>query len=464
METDPPPFPTRQLFLVCAVRIAEPISFAVKTPFIYFMVRDFLLGSEAEIGTYVGFLTAAFSTAQLISAMPMGMLSDRIGRRPVVLLGLAATIIGMVLFGVSKNYTWALVVKILTGLLDGNIAVLKSMITELTSRNTEAQRTQAFSLLQVTFAAGTIIGSMLGGYLCQPVDKYPSVFGRGGWLTDFFALYPYSLPCFVAGFVASLGWIAGYFLLEETLAMNAPILLMNEEEEGLLSNTRPHTYTQTQEAAPSKNFLKSIIGVLTPTIVLLCAIYGAAAYQDLFYDELLPLWSATEFEKGGLGLTTGQIGIALSFGGAAILAVQMTLHYLTRLFSVIGLFRFSLLMSVFVFAFQGCARYLPDTLMYVGFLAGISMKSFCQAVGFTMSIVLLNDITAHSGALGTVNAIAQCCSAAMRALAPATTGVIWSTTIGAISIPFSIRIHLVWIILALVAVITYALCLCVRLQ
>lgn len=103
----------------------------------------------------------------------MGMVSDRIGRRPVALLGLAATIVGMVLFGVSKNYTWALVVKISTGLLDGNIAVLKSMIAELTSRNTEAQRTQAFSLLQVTFAAGTIIGSMLGGKQnCSLVANY----------------------------------------------------------------------------------------------------------------------------------------------------------------------------------------------------------------------------------------------------------------------------------------------------
>lgn len=225
-----------------------------------------------------------------------------------------------------------------------------------------------------------------------------------------------------------MGWLAGYLFLDETLAMDAPNLLISEEEERLLSDTRPSTYTEVEEMTPSKDFLQSIMGLMTPTVCLLCTIYGAAAYQDLFYDgnffdrilsqtcdnfslcdiELIPLWTATEFENGGLGLTTGQIGIAGSFGGAAILAVQLTLHYLTRLFSIIGLLRFSLFLSIFVFAFQGCVRYFPNLLIYVCFLTAIGMKSFCQAVGFTMSIVLLNNVTAHSGALGTVNAISQC--------------------------------------------------------
>ena len=124
--------------------------------------------------------------------MPWGSLSDRIGRKPIVLIGLASTSIGVLLFGLSKSFTWALGTKIFSGLFvsaydlvhkndflslilslqNGNISVLKSMIAELTQNHTPEKRTRAFSLLQVTFGLGSIVGAALGGILLNKSKRH----------------------------------------------------------------------------------------------------------------------------------------------------------------------------------------------------------------------------------------------------------------------------------------------------
>ncbi|ORZ03134.1 major facilitator superfamily domain-containing protein [Syncephalastrum racemosum] len=460
-------FPMRQLLLVCAVRIAEPISLSITMPFIYFMVRDFGLGPEEDVGSYVGFLTAAFSVAQLISAMPFGILSDRAGRRPVVLFGLATTSLGMLAFGVSKSYSFALTTKIISGLLDGNVAPLKSMVSEMTMHNTEADRTWAFSVLQVIFAVGSIIGSMLGGYLSEPVRKYPFLFDRGGWLTDFFTAYPYFLPCFVATLIGAAAWMVSYLYLEETLVVDNDEKLGDAERRPLLSQA-PVSYTSGDDSHTTNaplgddtkgpmSMVQKLTSSLTLDVILCCILYGTVAYQDIFYDELIPLWSATPIQSGGLGLTSTEIGTAFSFAGIVVLVVQCVLHRLAMRFSMLSLFRFSLLISIFIYLFQGCARYLPDSLIWSGMLIGFGLKSFAITISFTGLVVLLNNATTRADVLGSINAISQCCSAAMRAMGPATAGLIWSWSIQAIDMPLWLRLHFSWVSAALVGVVSFML-------
>ncbi|KNC99652.1 uncharacterized protein SPPG_09242 [Spizellomyces punctatus DAOM BR117] len=84
------PLPTKQLVVLMTVILCEPFQFTILFPFIVFMVESFGVAPDSEsLGYYVGFITAAFAGAQCLSALPWGTLSDRIGRRPVLLLGLA---------------------------------------------------------------------------------------------------------------------------------------------------------------------------------------------------------------------------------------------------------------------------------------------------------------------------------------------------------------------------------------
>ncbi|CEI86717.1 hypothetical protein RMCBS344292_01148 [Rhizopus microsporus] len=111
------PLPYKQLAIICACRFAEPICFTVIFPFIVQMVRDFHVADEKGIGYYVGFITSCFALSQLLTGIHWGMLSDRIGRRPVILQGLVGTITSILLFGLSKSFIWALVSRSLCGLL-----------------------------------------------------------------------------------------------------------------------------------------------------------------------------------------------------------------------------------------------------------------------------------------------------------------------------------------------------------
>ncbi|CDH51879.1 mfs transporter [Lichtheimia corymbifera JMRC:FSU:9682] len=465
--------PAKQLFLVCAVRFAEPVSFSIHVPFIYFMVRDFHLGKDSDIGYYVSLITTAFAISQVISAMPLGMISDRVGRRPMVLCGLAVGIISILFFGLSKTYTWALMTKILSGLLDNNIAIIKSMVSEISAGYSETQRARAFSLLQVVFGLGSIVGAFLGGYLSEPVQKYPSLFNNAGQLTDFLNEYPYFLPCFAAALIDTVCWIAGFLFLEETLikkeADDNETTRQEQENAPLLDNVDGETYStfsgqeqQQQEVKPKRPFSD----VLTPAVVTICAIYAMTAYQNVFYDELLPTWSATERDTGGLGLNSSEIGTVLSIGGFVTLFVQFFLyHRLTERLGTIRLFRSALFLSIFVYAVQGCVRYLADipdlhgnstkTWLFAGLMTEMALKTICQTIAMTGSIILINNAAKRQDSLATINALSQCCSSAMRALGPATCGFIWSTTIAAVWLPFTVRAHLTWIILACIAVTTF---------
>ncbi|KAJ3214167.1 hypothetical protein HK099_007003 [Clydaea vesicula] len=118
------------------------------------MVRDFGLGTEEEIGFYVGFIASSFSLAQLMTSILWGWLSDRVGRRPVLLTGLIGNAIATLSFGVSKNLIWAILSRAACGFLNGNIGVAKSVLGEITDKTNQAF---GFSLFGLVWGFGMIL-------------------------------------------------------------------------------------------------------------------------------------------------------------------------------------------------------------------------------------------------------------------------------------------------------------------
>lgn len=85
-------------------------------------IRDFHVTEDpTEIGYYAGLITTMFSLAQVISSIPIGMLSDRVGRRPVLLLGLAGNVVSACLFGLARNFAWAVVARAMLGFVNGEL-------------------------------------------------------------------------------------------------------------------------------------------------------------------------------------------------------------------------------------------------------------------------------------------------------------------------------------------------------
>ncbi|KAF9927254.1 hypothetical protein FBU30_003365 [Linnemannia zychae] len=154
-------------------------------------------------------LTSSFFFAQFCTSIFWGYMSDRHGRRPILLLGLCGSTIACIFFGLSKSLVWAIVSRSMCGLLNGNVGVAKSMLGEIADSTNQSQ---AFSIFGFAWGIGMIVGPVLGGYLANPAKNFPEIFGN--W--PFFIEYPYFLPCLTAALGSVIGFIVGFFFLEET--------------------------------------------------------------------------------------------------------------------------------------------------------------------------------------------------------------------------------------------------------
>ena len=89
-------------------------------PYVYYMILSFNVTSDTrKIAVYVGMVTSAFAFAEFSSGILWGRISDRIGRKPVLITGLAGTALSMMVFGFAPNLPVALLGRALGGLLNG---------------------------------------------------------------------------------------------------------------------------------------------------------------------------------------------------------------------------------------------------------------------------------------------------------------------------------------------------------
>jgi MFS family permease len=108
------------LTILALCRICEPIAFMSIFPYAYYMIKDFgIAKDESTLSMYVGMITSSFAFAECVSGIFWGRLSDRIGRKKVLLGGLFGTGLSMILFGFAQNLPMAMVARALGGLLNG---------------------------------------------------------------------------------------------------------------------------------------------------------------------------------------------------------------------------------------------------------------------------------------------------------------------------------------------------------
>ena len=80
---------------------------------------------------YAGLLVSAYAGGEIFTALLWGAISDRIGRKPIVLSGLCGVALSCIMFGLATNYWVAIVARLIGGMLNGNVAVMQTMLAEM---------------------------------------------------------------------------------------------------------------------------------------------------------------------------------------------------------------------------------------------------------------------------------------------------------------------------------------------
>lgn len=208
-------FPFRQMVIVCLIRFSEPIAFTSLFPYVYFMIRDFnIVDDPTEISKYTGYMGASFAFAQFLCCIHWGRLSDWIGRKPVLLLGLCGTMVSLLIFGFSTNFYMAITARSLMGALNGNVPVLQTMVGELVTER--RHQSMAFSCLPLLWNVGCVLGPAIGGskYLTRP--KMTSEVDASGAYDRFVSKHPYAMSNIVVAGLLMFSFIVGFLFLEET--------------------------------------------------------------------------------------------------------------------------------------------------------------------------------------------------------------------------------------------------------
>lgn len=163
------------------------IGFGIVIPILAAHASDF--GAD---GFDVGLLIATYSLAQLVFSPVWGGLSDRIGRRPVLIVSLVGSAIGSLLTGLAGGIALLFVARLIDGASGGTVAVAQAAATDLAA---EHERPRLLGLLGAAFAIGFVIGPAIGG-LAGLVDR--------------------RLPFFIAAGLAAVNAVATWFRVPET--------------------------------------------------------------------------------------------------------------------------------------------------------------------------------------------------------------------------------------------------------
>jgi DHA1 family tetracycline resistance protein-like MFS transporter len=150
----------RPLIVILAAVILDAVGIGLIFPILPRLLAD--VTNVSNIAPYVGFMYALYAAIQFVFSPVLGVMSDRFGRRPVLLISLAGAAIDY-LFMAFAPELWMLVIgRAIAGLTAANMAVASAYITDITP---EHQRAQRFGLFHAMFGVGFIIGPILGGLL-----------------------------------------------------------------------------------------------------------------------------------------------------------------------------------------------------------------------------------------------------------------------------------------------------------
>ncbi|KJE90743.1 hypothetical protein CAOG_02001 [Capsaspora owczarzaki ATCC 30864] len=217
--TSPPPSKLNMTIMIAIfiALFANSVTMTMLFPFVGFMVRDWhIVSDEKELGYIVGLIASSLFVGRAVGSYPWGVVADRWGRKPVILISMLALAVNTALFGASSNLTWALLTRFATGAFSGLVPAAKAVAGEISDVHTQGA---AMSIISIAWSGGMVMGPAIGGLLTHPAEKWPELVSPDSIL----AKYPAFLPCIVSSIISTVGLIAVAIFLPETLKRKAKV-------------------------------------------------------------------------------------------------------------------------------------------------------------------------------------------------------------------------------------------------
>lgn len=178
---------------IFAASVINAVSFGIMIPVLPNLIKEFTGGDTAAASEWNVVFATVWGLMQLFCGPILGMLSDRFGRRPIMLVSLGGLAIDFLFMALAPSLAWLFVGRVINGLTAASFSTANAYVADVTPPD---QRAKAFGWMGSAFSFGFLVGPALGGFLGD-IDL--------------------RLPFFVAAGLTSINWLYGFFVLPESL-------------------------------------------------------------------------------------------------------------------------------------------------------------------------------------------------------------------------------------------------------
>ena len=256
------------LFSIILVVFIDLLGFSLILPLLPYYAETFHANAFVT-----GLLVASYAIAQLIGAPLLGRMSDRYGRRPILLASIFGTFLGFLLLGIA-NVLWILfAARIIDGLTGGNLSIAQAYISDVTNAK---NRAKGLGMIGAAFGLGFIIGPVTGGFLSQ---------------------WGYAVPAFAAAAMSFLNLILIFAWLPESLTA---------EKRAALNEKKP--------AITIGALVKALKRPFSGSLLITRFFFGVAF---AIFQTIFSLYALTKFN-----LTAAQTGYVLTYVGVLSVITQ----------------------------------------------------------------------------------------------------------------------------------------------
>ncbi|TQN72320.1 putative membrane protein [Colletotrichum shisoi] len=464
------PLPVKQLALLAFLSLSEQTALNSIGPYLPQMVESFSDIPDSQTGLYVGILASAFALAQLSTNLLWGYLSDVVGRKPTMVTGTFMLAGCFVAFGFCRTYWQILVVHVAMGMLNGNAAVVPTVLGEVTDRSNQSR---AFTWLPVIYSLGGITGPALGGLLVGTLGKrYPylapnllsaallliSVLVVGIWFEETLESLEPDHAAWIPNWARNAwswvqrrvaeprrdSWATRWPRRGSQIITSASDDDDEEEEdddddvteEQRLLRPGSENGSDVDNDAKSPSDLATWRQLLNRNTILVLLTYLVFQLSNISYNSLYPIFADAN-PPTGRGLPPSKIGISLSLAGVATIVFQAFLFRPLKVrLGNLGTYRIALLGLAISMALMPWIGYLDDVplfgvgtgsiWLYIELGIILVIKNICAVGGLSSVMLLITNCAPNHATLGTLNGIAQTLSAAGRSFGPFVSGALFT--------------------------------------